>query len=310
MPRVLRGDERRLPGDPDDWTPEIDSIIASYSFHDSSLSQTDHHRSFFTVIHPRTSGRDAPPIHLLGVEMTSIRALPWARGYSLRGDLTRRPGQVELTRFILHWEREALETAGIYKAVFLSLFMYSVDLSFFRGFAERWNYASNTLVLEDREITISLWDLRMISGLPIFGSPYEECSLGSSDLYSHLPDGSFRHPASLQRVYQIYSELYLHKKRKASLEVWLRHFTSRLRRPCREFPHPSDPFGTGTSEIRSHGTLPGLASITSLDIDRETLLTAFLAWWLCYFVIPLPGSLIRPEVFVMANRLAKGEKIR
>ena len=105
-----------------------------------------------TVIHPRTSGRDAPPIHLLGVEMTSIRALPWARGYSLRGDLTRRPGQVELTRFILHWEREALETAGIYKAVFLSLFMYSVDLSFFRGFAERWNYASNTLVLEDREI--------------------------------------------------------------------------------------------------------------------------------------------------------------
>jgi len=40
-------------------------------------------------------------------------------------------------------------------------------------------------------------------------------------------------------------------------------------------------------------------------ISRDTFLTAFNAWWLCYFVVPSgKPNTIRPSVFVMANTMA------
>jgi Plant mobile domain len=55
---------------------------------------------------------------------------------------------------------------------------------------------------------------------------------------------------------------------------------------------------------------PSQDTLCSHDIDRETYLTAFLSWWICFFLLPSSGArTIRPSVFVMASQIARGERV-
>jgi Plant mobile domain len=50
--------------------------------------------------------------------------------------------------------------------------------------------------------------------------------------------------------------------------------------------------------------------LCSHDIDPETYLTAFLSWWICFFLLPSSGDrTIRLSVFVMASQIARGERV-
>jgi hypothetical protein len=45
-------------------------------------------------------------------------------------------------------------------------------------------------------------------------------------------------------------------------------------------------------------------------MDRETYLTAFISWWICYFLLPSsPAYTIRPSIFIMASLIVRGDKI-
>jgi hypothetical protein len=117
------------------------------------------------------------------------------------------------------------------------------------------------------------------------------------------------HPASLREVYKIYDQL-----RGQHLSVpfifWISYFTDRLRSPPEFYASTRDPFGTGCHGL--YYDVPALSQDTlcSHDIDRETYLTAFLSWWICFFLLPSSGArTIRPSVFVMASRIAWGERV-
>lgn len=72
----------------------------------------------------------------------------------------------------------------------------------------------------------------------------------------------------------------------------------------------SDPFGVGRENIYfsdRRAYFPDLLGDGSKSISREAFLTAFLSWWLCDFLIPSED--IRPEVFVVANSMARGHRI-
>ena len=68
-----------------------------------------------------------------------------------------------------------------------SLYTYDYNSDIVRAFCEAWCPSTNTIHTSIGEMTISLWDLWMLGGLPIKGRFYEEsipCHqdlLGSSD---------------------------------------------------------------------------------------------------------------------------------
>jgi len=49
--------------------------------------------------------------------------------------------------------------------------------------------------------------------------------------------------------------------------------------------------------------------IATLNVTREGELTAFTGFWLSHFVLPHGRDVIRPETFVMAASLAKGQRL-
>jgi Plant mobile domain len=93
-------------------------------------------------------------------------------------------------------------------------------------------------------------------------------------------------------------------------KIWIAFFTDRVYGRSLDPASIRDPFGTGSLCIYHEGSIPSQGSVCSRDIDRETFLTAFISWWICFFLLPSsPAYTIRPSVFVMASRIARGEMV-
>jgi Plant mobile domain len=195
-----------------------------------------------------------------------------------------------------------LERAGIYDLVFLSMFHYHIDTPWLRVFYERQNYSTNTLFIDDRELTLTLLEIQQLTGLSIFGHFYDEFMVSPADLEDFT-----RFSPSLQRIYEIY-----HHLRRGHPGVpfrhWITYFTDRVHTSPEGLASTRDPFGTGRLEIHHYGPIPSQDTLCSHDVDRETYLTAFISWWICYFLLPSsPAYTIRPSVFVMTSSIARGD---
>jgi hypothetical protein len=80
--------------------------MSAFGTQGEALRQSDYHSGHITVIHPCATDQTLTPMHLLGMEMVSVRAVPWAQGLTLQGSLRQHPYQTEWTRFILRRGRE------------------------------------------------------------------------------------------------------------------------------------------------------------------------------------------------------------
>jgi hypothetical protein len=109
--------------------------------------------------------------------------------------------QLDWTRYMLVRERDIL-CSGVYSCIFLSMFRYYIDTPWIYAFCERWSYSTNTLLIDDQELTPTLWEIRQLTGLPMFDRYYDEFLLSKGD----LRDSSL-HPASLREIYRIYNQL-------------------------------------------------------------------------------------------------------
>jgi Plant mobile domain len=235
--------------------------------------------------------------------MIDGEASRWA-AISLVVPLRRHDYQLEWTRYILMRESGVLRSAGIYDFIFLSMFSYHIDTAWLWAFCERWNYSINTLFINDHEMTLTLWEIHQLLGLPIFGYYYDEYVVLEDDLQDET-----RFPASLRRVYEIYYRLRM-RHPTVPFRHWISYFTDRLHGRPGSSASLRDPFGTGQSCIYHEDTALPQDSFYSHDVDRETYLTAFLAWWICYFLLPSsPIYSIRPSVFVMASRITRGDRV-
>ncbi|KAL2893384.1 Huntingtin-interacting protein 1-related protein, partial [Bienertia sinuspersici] len=59
-------------------------------------------------------------------------------------------------------------------AVYASMFLYKCNSPLMQRFCEFWCPTTNTVLTGDGEAFISLWDLRILRGLPIYGAFYDE----------------------------------------------------------------------------------------------------------------------------------------
>jgi hypothetical protein len=173
--------------DPDDWTPFVLAIRATPVYpRGGDLFFRDDQPHDIMPLQPRGVTSTAPLTHLLGKEIIDGEAYRWITAPFIV-PLECHGYQLDWTRYVLMREETMLERAGIYDLVFLSMFHYHIDTPWFQAFCERWNYSTNTLFIDDRELTPTLLEIQQLTGLSIFGRFYDEFMVSSADLGDCLP---------------------------------------------------------------------------------------------------------------------------
>ncbi|BBN67950.1 hypothetical protein Prudu_232S000900 [Prunus dulcis] len=206
----------------------------------------------------------------------------WGRELSIRGLAEFRPGILEWTEAILRDFKEELFRAEIYGAVAVSRYPYMYLLSVWKAFLELWGPLTNTLHQGNGEMGISLYDLKIIGGLPILGVPYEEFIPPNRDLHCEA-----MFPPTIRELLLIYSQLCsLYDQKCVFWDQWVAHFF--------RGKIIYGTFGEGNI-LKPRENL--MARKLNLEISTEGRLTAFLAFFLSRFALPSRGSRIRPETF-------------
>ena len=135
--------------------------------------------------------------------------------------------------------------------------------SMLRSLLEKWDPHTNSFLFPQGERTITLLDIYKLSGLPLDGDLFEEYVPPRSELEPSL----LMYPKSLTLLMDIWKSLEVGGE--VSLQDWFNYFHNRTR---------------------------GLPD--SSDIESSRLYTAaFIALWLCCFVVVGLGPVLRPGVF-------------
>ncbi|KAK4409600.1 hypothetical protein Sango_0033000 [Sesamum angolense] len=112
--------------------------------------------------------------------MVSRNFIEQERDAKWDGDL-RFTGEFRYTKGYWEWTEDVLSRCGdrlrhlkIYDAVYASLFTYDHNSDIVKAFCEAWCPLTNTLLTSAGEMSISLWDLHELVGLPMTGCLYDE----------------------------------------------------------------------------------------------------------------------------------------
>ncbi|KAL0911146.1 hypothetical protein M5K25_019262 [Dendrobium thyrsiflorum] len=177
------------------------------------------------------------------------------------------------------------------------------------------------------ELTLTLTDLQTVSGLPVFGHPFEECVPPDEQLFSRVPsaDGDRRGRLVLPDVYPVLLEHYRRVYRASGLsaraqvgmpvDVWLRSF---LQDSYLTVVGASvhDPFGLDLPRgvpLSEEATEPSLAagylSPVLPGVTEDLFLVGFLATWLCTFVLPLRAGFVCYSALLATSQLSQGQRL-
>lgn len=226
------------------------------------------------------------------------------------------PNYWEWLEDVLSRNRHTLVDAKIYDAVFASLFTYDQSVNVIQAFCEFWCPATNTLHTSAGELSISLWDLRLIGGLPVYGSFYDEVVPSAQEAL--LLSRSCKH------LFSAFHQLCLEHggPHNVSSSKWVDFW---FKGPSRYQKPPSRRTSKRTARARSSHNPSGLIDLpqehskegeapfvtlkVESNVKEETYLAAFLSCWLCEFVFPgkVP-NLIRPGVFKVASLMTRGTR--
>ncbi|KAL0359875.1 UNVERIFIED_CONTAM: hypothetical protein Sangu_0836900 [Sesamum angustifolium] len=98
----------------------------------------------------------------------------WDGDLRFTGDFCYTKGYWEWTEDVLSRCGDILHYLKIYDVVYASLFTYYHNFVIVKAFCEVWCPLINTLLTSAGELSILLWDLRELVGLPMTGCLYDE----------------------------------------------------------------------------------------------------------------------------------------
>nr|GMC66782.1 ABC transporter G family member 11 [Ipomoea batatas] len=214
-------------------------------------------------------------------------------------------------------DEKPLREGMIYEAVFASLFTYDRNVDIVQAFCEAWCPRTNTLITSSSEMSISLRDLYMLGELPLLGDTYDERIPNALD----LAKGSHKCCACLFKAFFHLTQQEGHNtyvQASQWIDLWCRKTRKYAAPPPRKENKKSRPKAThnpsGILEATPRWSHVSEAPFVELNIpqnlEQEVYLAAFLACWLCTFVLPgNPTATIRLETFNMACKMAKGIKV-
>ncbi|KAL2893825.1 DNA damage-binding protein 2 [Bienertia sinuspersici] len=251
------------------------------------------------------------PLSLL-YDRISRREVTWSSKPQFGVTFLHIPLYWEWTEDIIRRCKTTLMKTDLIDAVYASMFLYKCNSPLVQRFCEFWCPTTNTVLTGDGEASISLWDLRILGGLPIYGAFYDEVVPTALELEGSQ-DGEQFLPASCKYMFTALQSIMSTSRRShVTFEEWC-HFWFRApkRYSATIFPKAVENFshfGIPESWSNKHEAL------TLLNVPEEhrqqTYLAAFLSCWLCAFVFPLKDlGCIRPSVFKPASQLASGQRI-
>ncbi|KAH0647980.1 hypothetical protein KY285_033228 [Solanum tuberosum] len=274
-----------------------------------SLQAPDHHHANI-----------ATPLPSLGRRIIQGE-IRWGNTMTVEGEYRHIQGYWEWTKDILGRSQEVLGTAQIYDAVYASLFTYDRNSNILQAFCEAWCPKTNTFFTSVGELSISLWDLHVLGGLPIWGSLYEEIVPEVKELVG----SDEKRTKYITRTCE-YLFASFHHLRGANQEVsfskWISFWCKKPQRyeaaPPREEKKSTrpelthNPSGVLPDTTRWSRVKEKMFSRLGVKVDKrdETYLAALLSCWLCVFVLPnKKGEFIRLGTFKMASFMVSGRKI-
>ncbi|KAF8409162.1 hypothetical protein HHK36_005235 [Tetracentron sinense] len=251
----------------------------------------------------------------------------WRGDFPLQGKMFFIPGYWEWAELMLTRNKDILEKSRVYDAILASFFLYNHNADLIRSFCEAWCPITNSLHTPQGEMSLSLWDLKIIGGLPITGEFYDEVVPSLKEITGLDEKLTPVLPFSCRFLFLAYHwvrQSYLSSgdtsHHSVSLSSWitwwfrgdLRYHISNSKQTSfknakarQQYPSGKFPYRCRTSKEDS--VLHDLG-VSSRDED-EVLLAAFLSTWLCMFVMPNNHrSCIRPATFKVASLMAQGLK--
>ncbi|XP_060195511.1 uncharacterized protein LOC132624806 [Lycium barbarum] len=248
----------------------------------------------------------------------------WGETVVFEGEYCHIPGYWEWAEDTLSRSQEVLSATDIYDAIYASLFTYDRNSNILQAFCEAWCPKMNTLLTSVGELSISLWDLHTLGGLPIGGHFYEEVIPEAKE----LTGVDTKNQRYISRVceYLFTAFHYLQEGRsdnpRVSLSKWIQFWYKRAlkyqpappRREKKSARFKSTHNLTGAIPKASQWSREEEAVFHKLGVKPakrdETYLAAFLSCWLCAFVLPSEeGNFIRPGTFKIATMMAAKRKI-
>ncbi|KAI0519110.1 hypothetical protein KFK09_006550 [Dendrobium nobile] len=262
-------------------------------------------------------------------QLQSSPPLEWQRDSTVGQIQSPVSSYVSWARYVLQVHRETLRAAGIYEAVYVSLFDYGrLPSSWARGLIEFWDAGRGTCWIGAEELTVTLSDLQMVSGLPVFGHSFEECVPPDEQLFHRVPslDGDRRgrlllpdvYPRLLQHYRQTFRSvrgLQMRSRATMPIGVWVSSFLHE-RFLFSAVASLHDPFDFGlqrgtllTEETAEPFPSTSLVSPALPGVDEDLLLAGFLALWLSTFVLPLRTESLRCTILLAASQLSVGQRL-
>ncbi|KAF7148540.1 hypothetical protein RHSIM_Rhsim03G0094500 [Rhododendron simsii] len=315
--------------------PVLDPVIGSPSTCQPAVADFAHPRQWFidttTVLHDPASSATIPSskalllrssLHseddatehftLLGDQINDGKAA-WTVPLASFGQFSFINQYWEWAEDVLGRSSEKLLEARIYGAVYASLFTYDANL--IQSFCEHWCPSTNTLHTPVGELSISLWDLGYIGGLPVYGKFYDEVIPLARDLTGVDENNTYLLPPSCRHLFAAYHRLFrASETHHITAHDWI-HFWCRLKSKYSNLS-PNDQI-EGASRPTGHISVPPKrtkdeeGAFNELGIKahlrEEVYLAAFLSCWLSVFVLP-NGKVnqIHPTVFKVASMMARG----
>ncbi|KAK6153625.1 hypothetical protein DH2020_013264 [Rehmannia glutinosa] len=296
----------------EEWSKEIPSSKTSKTW---TLQATHHQYSV-----------ESTPLPTLGRHIIEGQA-KWGDDIKFVGEFHYIKRYWEWTEDVLSRCKNNLQKVKIYDAVYVSLFTYDNNSNIMRAFCEAWCPSMNTLLTSFGELSISLWDLHTLAGLPITGSLYDEVVPCAKEL-TDLDEATSRFlPRSCD--YLLYAYHHLRKivnggqSSQVPISEWIRFWSKKLTKynkppPRTEKKRVARPKSTynplGNLDVHGEWSPAEKASFSKISIKEslreETYLAAFLACWLCVFVLPNDDlNMIRPSTFKMAGIKTSGRRV-
>ncbi|KAF7143859.1 hypothetical protein RHSIM_Rhsim05G0147000 [Rhododendron simsii] len=250
-------------------------------------------------------------------DLTSSTTIPSFRALLLRfGQFSFINQYWEWAEDVLGRSSKKLLEARIYGAVYASFFTYDHDANLIQSFCEHWCPFINTLHTPAGELSVSLWDLSYIGGLPIYGKFYDEVISLARDLTGVDENNMYLLPPSCRHLFVAYHRLFrASETHHITAHDWI-HFWCRLKNKYSKYSNlsPNDQ-SEGASRPTVHISVPpeptkdeeGVFNELGIKarLREEVYLAVFLSCWLSVFVLP-KGKVnqIRPTVFKVASMMA------
>ncbi|KAH0645171.1 hypothetical protein KY284_033055 [Solanum tuberosum] len=159
----------------------------------------------------------------------------WCVPSSGFGEVRYTSGYWEWVEDVLARCKETLDNIKTFVAIFASMFTYDHNENVLQDFCENCRPSTNMVSTFVGELSISLWDLRTIGGLPVHGSFYDEVIPSAKEL-THVDDqGKSFLPRSCSFLFSAFYRL----TKGAIDEVSFREWTKFWFRGPRKYAEPS-----------------------------------------------------------------------